>query len=139
MTSDLSQQLCEQLRIILEPILATKLKGDYRTGKRINIKKVIAYIASQFRKDKIWLRRTKPNKRHYQVMIAIDDSASMQANGRLLFDACNMLTGSVAAAGRLALESLTVLCRALTQLEVVISLLSVGISRCFIRLVNWQC
>ena len=27
-TSDLSQQLCEQLRIILEPILATKLKGN---------------------------------------------------------------------------------------------------------------
>jgi len=101
-TSDLSQQLCEQLRIILEPILATKLKGDYRTGKRINIKKVIPYIASQFRKDKIWLRRTKPNKRHYQVMIAIDNSASMKANG----------------GGRLALEALTVLTRALSQLEV---------------------
>ncbi len=102
LTSDLSQQLCEQLRMILEPMLATKLRGDYRTGKRIAIKKVIPYIASQFRKDKIWLRRTKPNKRHYQVMIAIDDSASMKSNE----------------SGRLALEAMTVLCRALTQLEV---------------------
>ncbi len=66
------------------------------------MKKVIPYIASQFRKDKIWLRRTKPSKRQYQIMIAIDDSESMQSNG----------------AGRLALEALTTLCKALTQLEV---------------------
>ncbi len=48
-------------------MLATKLMGDYRTGKRINMRKVIPYIASQFKKDKIWLRRTKPSKRNYQV------------------------------------------------------------------------
>jgi midasin (ATPase involved in ribosome maturation) len=104
-TGDMSTQLCEQLRIILEPMVATKLKGDYRTGKRISIKKVIPYIASQFRKDKIWLRRTKPNKRHYQVMIAIDDSESM-------------IDKRKQGAGRLALEALTVLTRALSQLEV---------------------
>ena len=102
LTSDLSQTLCEQLRHILEPMVATKLKGDFRTGKRINVKKIIPYIASQFRKDKIWLRRRQPNKREYQVMVAIDDSESMIANG----------------AGRLAIEALTVLCRAMTQLEV---------------------
>ena len=28
---------------------------------------VIAYIASNFRKDKIWMRRTRPDKRRYQV------------------------------------------------------------------------
>ncbi len=100
-TDELSQQLCEQLRTVLEPLLATRLKGDYRSGKRINIKKIIPYIASQFRKDKIWLRRTKPNKRNYQVMLAIDDSASMRANG----------------AHAVALESLTMLSRALTRLE----------------------
>merc|ERR1712166_1386290 len=80
LTDPLAHELCEQLRIILEPMLATTLRGDYRTGKRINIKKIIPYIASQFRKDKIWLRRTKPNKRNYQVMVAIDDSLSMQEN-----------------------------------------------------------
>src|SRR4051812_4794878 len=73
-TAELSQELCEQLRLILEPTLATKLKGDYRTGKRINMKKVIPYIASDFKKDKIWLRRTQPSKRQYQIMLAIDDS-----------------------------------------------------------------
>ena len=55
-------------------------RGDYRTGKRLNMRKVIPYIASQFRKDKIWLRRTKPSKRQYQIMLAIDDSSSMVDN-----------------------------------------------------------
>lgn len=98
----LSEELCEQLRIILEPTLATQLKGDYRTGKRINMKKVIPYIASQFKKDKIWLRRTRPHKRHYQVLLAIDDSESMKQNH----------------AGGTALEALALISAALTRLEV---------------------
>lgn len=75
--SHLSRELCEQLRLILQPQQASKLKGDYRTGKRLNMRKIIPYIASEFRNDKIWLRRTQPNKRQYQVMLAIDDSKSM--------------------------------------------------------------
>ncbi|KAK7603581.1 hypothetical protein V9T40_003580 [Parthenolecanium corni] len=79
-TSNLSQELCEQLRLVLEPTQATRLKGDFRTGRRINMRKVIPYVASQFRKDKIWLRRTKPSKREYQIILAIDDSSSMADN-----------------------------------------------------------
>ncbi|KAJ3293693.1 AAA ATPase midasin [Borealophlyctis nickersoniae] len=101
LTRDLSFELCEQLRLILEPTLATKLKGDYRTGKRLNMRKVIPYIASQFKKDKIWLRRTKPSKRTYQIMIAIDDSRSM-AESRSV---------------QLAYESLALITKALSQLE----------------------
>ncbi|OQS07463.1 midasin [Thraustotheca clavata] len=97
-----AQRLCEQLRLVLAPMLRSRLQGDYRTGKRINMRKVIPYIASSFRKDKIWLRRTKPSKRSYQVMVAIDDSESMADNH----------------AGRLALEALTTLCKGMTQLEV---------------------
>ena len=62
-----SAQLCEQLRLILEPTLASRMHGDYRTGKRINMRKVISYVSSGYRKDRIWLRRTKPAKRDYQV------------------------------------------------------------------------
>lgn len=68
-TGALSQRLCEQLRLVLEPMVATKLQGDYRSGKRINMRRVIPYIASGFRKDKIWLRRTKPAKRDYKVRV----------------------------------------------------------------------
>uniref|UniRef100_A0A1A9WWJ4 Midasin n=1 Tax=Glossina brevipalpis TaxID=37001 RepID=A0A1A9WWJ4_9MUSC len=75
-----ARDLCEQLRLILEPTKCTRLKGDYRTGRRINMKKIIPYIASQFRKDKIWLRRTKPSQRDYKITIAIDDSKSMHHN-----------------------------------------------------------
>ncbi|NWH71168.1 MDN1 protein, partial [Piaya cayana] len=102
LTAPLSQQLCEQLRLILEPTQAAKLKGDYRTGKRLNMRKVIPYIASQFRKDKIWLRRTKPSKRQYQICLAIDDSSSMIDNH----------------SKQLAYESLAVIGNALTLLEV---------------------
>ncbi|XP_018599206.2 midasin isoform X2 [Scleropages formosus] len=102
LTSPLSQQLCEQLRLILEPTQAAKLKGDYRTGKRLNMRKVIPYIASQFRKDKIWLRRTKPSKREYQICLAVDDSSSMIDNH----------------SKQLAFESLSVIVNALTLLEV---------------------
>ncbi|KAF2979584.1 hypothetical protein EK904_005640 [Melospiza melodia maxima] len=102
LTAPLSQQLCEQLRLILEPTQAAKLKGDYRTGKRLNMRKVIPYIASQFRKDKIWLRRAKPSKRQYQICLAIDDSSSMIDNH----------------SKQLAYESLAVIGNALTLLEV---------------------
>jgi midasin len=44
------------------------------------MKKIIQFIASNFRKDKIWLRRTEPAKRDYQIMIAIDNSLSMKEN-----------------------------------------------------------
>lgn len=41
--NSLSHDLAEQLRLILEPTVATKLEGDYRTGKRINMKKVVPF------------------------------------------------------------------------------------------------
>ncbi|KNC81071.1 hypothetical protein SARC_06594 [Sphaeroforma arctica JP610] len=101
-TSGLSQDLCEQLRVILEPTLATRLQGDYRTGKRLNLKRVIPYIASHFKKDKIWLRRTRPAKREYQVLLTIDDSESM----------------SDSHSASLAYEAVTMISKALTTLEV---------------------
>lgn len=93
-------RMCEQLRLILEPTLATRLQGDYRSGKRMNMRRVIGYIASGYRKDKIWLRRTKPAKRDYKIMVMIDNSKSMGP------------------AGSLALSSLSMISNALNRLEV---------------------
>ncbi|XP_026437070.1 midasin-like [Papaver somniferum] len=101
-TTRLSQELAEQLRLVMEPTVASKLQGDYKTGKRINMKKVIPYIASHYRKDKIWLRRTRPNKRDYQVIIAVDDSRSMAESN----------------CGNAAIEALVTVCRAMSQLDV---------------------
>ncbi|KAG5187943.1 midasin [Tribonema minus] len=102
LTAPASQRLCEQLRLVLAPQVATKLRGDYRAGKRINMRRVIGYIASGFRRDKIWLRRTKPAKRAYQVLVAIDDSESMKDRG----------------AGNVAMAALALVASGLTQLEV---------------------
>ena len=92
-----SQFLCEQLRLILEPNQTAKLKGDYKSGKRLNMKKVIGYIASGFRRDKIWLRRTKPSKRTYQIMLSIDNSKSMKYNKlqEMTFESIAILSGSL--------------------------------------------
>ncbi|OSD02514.1 midasin [Trametes coccinea BRFM310] len=102
LTHDLSYALCEQLRLILEPTMATRLKGDYRTGKRLNMKKIIPYIASEFTKDKIWLRRTRPSTREYQVLIALDDSRSMAESHSV----------------HLAFQTLALVAKALGRLEV---------------------
>jgi hypothetical protein len=63
----LAGELTEALRLILEPTRATRLAGEFRSGKRLAMRRVIAYIASHFRRDKIWLRRTRPDRRAYQV------------------------------------------------------------------------
>ena len=101
-TSDLAFDLCEQLRLVLAPTQATKLRGDYRTGKRLNLRKILPYIASQYRRDKIWLRRTKPSNRNYRICMSIDNSKSM------------METGSV----ELAFEAVATISQALERLEV---------------------
>jgi len=100
-TNSLSRRLCEKLRLVMEPLVASKLRGDYRTGKRINMKRVIGFIASGYRKDKIWLRRTKPGKRDYRILLAVDNSESMR-NG----------------AGDMALAALTTLANGMSQLEI---------------------
>lgn len=97
-----ANMLCEQLRLVLEPKVASGLAGGYKTGKRLNIRKVIEFVASDYRKDKIWLRRVKPDKRSYDVLLAIDDSESMVESG----------------AGSMALEALALVTSAMSKLEV---------------------
>ncbi|KAF9871646.1 denitrification regulatory protein nirq [Colletotrichum karsti] len=101
-THPLSLSLTSQLRLILTPSQSTKLSGSYRTGKRLNIKKIIPYIASSYKRDKIWMRRAIPTKRSYQILLCVDDSRSMGESS----------------SGNLALESLVMVSRALTMLEV---------------------
>jgi len=83
-----SGQLCRGLLafspgqelLMLKISLLAVSPNSFRTGRRINMRKVISYIASDFRKDRIWLRRTRPWKREHQIIIAMDDSSSMKDN-----------------------------------------------------------
>eukprot|EP00828_Plagiopyla_frontata_P047014 TRINITY_DN8573_c0_g1_i1.p1 TRINITY_DN8573_c0_g1~~TRINITY_DN8573_c0_g1_i1.p1 ORF type:complete len:358 (-),score=60.19 TRINITY_DN8573_c0_g1_i1:182-1255(-) len=94
--------LSEQLKSILEPQQLSCYKGDFKTGKRLNMKKVIPFIASNFRKDRIWMRRSEPDKRNYQILIALDNTLSMKEND----------------VGILALQSLIILSLALAKIDV---------------------
>ncbi|KAF9424906.1 hypothetical protein HW555_000207 [Spodoptera exigua] len=96
-----ARALCERLRLVLEPTGRSRKAGDFRTGRSINMRRVIPYIASHFRKDRIWLRRTKPAKREYKIAIAVDDSSSMSDNR----------------SKELAFESLALVSQALNLLE----------------------
>lgn len=97
----LSLSLTSQLRLILTPSQSTKLSGSFRTGKRLNIKRIIPYIASSYKRDKIWMRRSVPTKRTYQILLCVDDSKSMGESS----------------SGSLAMESLVMVSRSLTMLE----------------------
>ncbi|KAI7329691.1 midasin [Hortaea werneckii] len=101
-TRNLALILTEHLRLILQPTQATKMRGNFRTGKRLNIKRIIPYIASSYKRDKIWMRRSVPSKRSYQIMLAIDDSKSMaESESR-----------------GLAFETLALVAKAMSMLEV---------------------
>ena len=92
-TREGSAELCEQLRLVLEATVAAKMRGDFRTGKRLNMRKIIPFIASGFRKDKIWMRRVQPDQRNYQIFLAIDNSQSMRNNtGEMALESVSLIT-----------------------------------------------
>ena len=66
------------------------------------MKKVVSFVASNYRNDKIWLRRTMPSKRDYKILVAIDDSLSMKENNLGFF----------------SLEAMVTIAEALNRLEV---------------------
>ncbi|KAK3671964.1 AAA ATPase midasin [Recurvomyces mirabilis] len=101
-TRNLALVLTEHLRLVLQPTQATKMRGDFRTGKRLNIKRIIPYIASSYKRDKIWMRRSVPSKRSYQIMLAIDDSESMAESE----------------SKQLAFETVALVAKAMSMLEV---------------------
>ncbi len=102
LTESDSIALSEQLRLVLEPTVRAGLAGSFKTGKRLDMKKVIDFVASDFRRDRIWLRRVRPTKRSYDVLVAIDNSKSMTECG----------------AGAVGLAGLVLLTSALAKLEV---------------------
>jgi len=93
--------LSRRLEPVLEYNQMTRFAGDFRTGKRLHMRRLIDYVASNYTRDRIWMRRIRPDRRRYDIVVAVDDSASMHESG----------------ASRLALESLVVVAAALQRLE----------------------
>ena len=79
--SKLASELSEKLLAVLEPTKRGRLEGFFKTGKRVSMRRVLSWIASDYRRDKFWLRRTKPSHRDYKVVICLDNTLSMKNNG----------------------------------------------------------
>ena len=81
------------------------------------MRKVVAFVASNFRKDKIWLRRTRPSRRECEVVVAVDNSSSMADAGvrRMAFMAvATLMQGlSVLEIGKMGLlrDTINLCCR----------------------------
>ncbi|KAG9396550.1 hypothetical protein J8273_1558 [Carpediemonas membranifera] len=88
-------RLTEQLSTVLEPTERSQLVGNFRTGKRLSMRRLVQFVASQYVQNNIWLRRTKPAKRDYSVVIAVDTSRSMQASADLAKEALVLLTSAL--------------------------------------------
>ena len=56
-----------------------RYKGYYRTGKKVSMRKLMQYKASNYSpaQSKIWLRKTKPVKYTHRFSLVVDLSASM--------------------------------------------------------------
>lgn len=126
LTASLAFQLTEQLRLILHPTHATKYRGGYKTGSRLNMKAIMRFYASNFREDKIFMRRSVPQKRGYQIMLCIDDSHSMRDTSSKSSSSGTDKTNNNNNpriqdddddAGTLALRSLALVTKSLTMLE----------------------
>ncbi|KAF7703829.1 Midasin [Cucumispora dikerogammari] len=74
----------ENMKLKLQAVLldnkTTKYSGGFPTGKKLNIKKIIPFLASNFTQNKIWQRRINKNKKDYKFNIFIDNSFSMKEN-----------------------------------------------------------
>ncbi|MDP3732224.1 MAG: VWA domain-containing protein, partial [Candidatus Omnitrophota bacterium] len=51
--------------------------GYYRSGQRLDIRRLIEYEASFKTDDRLWLRRKLPSKKDYKFTLVIDESGSM--------------------------------------------------------------
>ncbi|KAL8426006.1 hypothetical protein Efla_001924 [Eimeria flavescens] len=70
--------LSETLRLILQPTANGGWEGGYRSGKKLSLRRVLAFVASSQRDDRLWLRRRRLRGLQYRVLVGIDCSRSMQ-------------------------------------------------------------
>ncbi|KAL8453352.1 hypothetical protein Emag_001907 [Eimeria magna] len=70
--------LSESLRLVLQPTAIRGWEGGYRSGKKLSLRRVLAFVASSQRDDRLWLRRRRPQGLQYRVLVGIDCSRSMQ-------------------------------------------------------------
>ncbi|EHY66920.1 hypothetical protein NERG_00560 [Nematocida ausubeli] len=71
-------ELTKQLSVVLEENEKSAYEGDYASGRRLNMKRIISYIASDGQKNRIWMRKSKNQGREYLIRIFVDNSGSIK-------------------------------------------------------------
>ena len=69
--------LCERIKSILVNKDQTEYRGDFKSGKKLNIKKIMPFIASGYWKNKIWMKKQESEQIKYWIIVALDDTISM--------------------------------------------------------------
>lgn len=70
-------RLTNLLRVVMQSNRNNKYRGDFKSGKKLNMKKLVPYIASGYRRDRIWMKRQKSDRKEYTLRLFVDNSRSM--------------------------------------------------------------
>ncbi|MBM3774604.1 MAG: VWA domain-containing protein, partial [Acidobacteria bacterium] len=77
----LTDEMAGELKNILEENADMKFIGDFRSGRKLNMRRAMQSSAKFERTgmydDEIWLRRSDPSKRTYDFVFIVDESGSM--------------------------------------------------------------
>lgn len=71
------EQLVEQLERILRPQKRLRASGGHPSGRRVDLKKLMAFEADPRRYNELWIRTTIPDRREAAVGLLVDLSGSM--------------------------------------------------------------
>lgn len=70
-------RLTNLLRNVMECNRSSRYRGDFKSGKKLNMKRLIPYIASGYRRDRIWMKRQTNEKKECTLRLFVDNSRSM--------------------------------------------------------------
>ncbi|MBX2798272.1 MAG: hypothetical protein KTR31_11400 [Myxococcales bacterium] len=76
--SDQVDQLVQHLEEILRPRKRLRERGGHPTGRKVDLRRLMAFEADPRRYDELWVRTTIPDRRNAAIGLLVDLSGSMQ-------------------------------------------------------------
>jgi len=73
----------EELERVLEPNQSLRFKSGFPNGSRLDITKAMQFEADSTIYDKLWQRKTLPQRRDYRFYLLVDLSKTMQTGGKI--------------------------------------------------------
>ncbi|HHO49706.1 MAG TPA: hypothetical protein ENK18_02270 [Deltaproteobacteria bacterium] len=76
--ADQIDQLVQHLEEILRPRRRLRERGGHPTGRKVDLRRLMAFEADPRRYDELWVRATIPDRRNAAIGLLVDLSGSMQ-------------------------------------------------------------